>query len=156
MSPPEAIVWKEGTRFKCAPEVAARAVSAAQGAHQDSTCQAQELVDLARDEDSPLHDDFEWDDAVAAELHRCETARAMIRGLAVIVEDGTVEPLFCHIRVGDTSGYMPTRLAIKREDTRECLLEQACRDARAFQNKYAQLEEMASVVRAIAGALDAA
>jgi hypothetical protein len=50
------------------------------------------VVEEARDERSPLHSEFEWDDTRAAELHRLDTARSLIRfvRLEVEVEETTV------------------------------------------------------------------
>ena len=39
---------------------------------------AEQLVDAARDADSPLHDYFEWDDSTAAHQWRITQARALI------------------------------------------------------------------------------
>lgn len=39
----------------------------------------QKVVDAARDPDSPLHAEFIWDDAVAAEKHRLDKARRLLR-----------------------------------------------------------------------------
>jgi hypothetical protein len=41
------------------------------------------VVDEARNKTHPLHDHFEWDDAVAAELHRLEQARSLIRKVKI-------------------------------------------------------------------------
>jgi hypothetical protein len=50
------------------------------------------VVEEARDPASILHDEFEWDDAVAAEQHRLDTARGLIRfvRLEVEIEETTV------------------------------------------------------------------
>lgn len=45
----------------------------------------QGLVDAARDPANPLHRLFEWDDAVAAERHRCSVARRLITRYQVVV-----------------------------------------------------------------------
>ena len=47
---------------------------------------AKNLVDVSRDEDAPLHDYFEWDDAVAAEAFREEQGRYLIRAIVRIEE----------------------------------------------------------------------
>ena len=52
---------------------------------------ARAVLDAARPEESPLHPAFEWDDAVAAELHREEQARLMLRSIR-IVRDAEQEP----------------------------------------------------------------
>src|SRR4051812_1463795 len=51
-----------------------------------------EVVDAARDDESPIHDYFEWDDVVAAEEHRRQQAREMVRSIEirVIGASGTV------------------------------------------------------------------
>jgi len=49
------------------------------------------VVEAARPGDSPLHGQFEWDDAVAAELHRQEQARTMIRRVTIKVTHSNEE-----------------------------------------------------------------
>jgi hypothetical protein len=44
------------------------------------------VVDAARDPASPLHDKFEWDDSKAAEAHRLNQARTLIRSVKMVVE----------------------------------------------------------------------
>ena len=44
-----------------------------------------EVVDAARDRGSVLHSYFTWDDAAAAQEHRIEQARQLIRGIQVVV-----------------------------------------------------------------------
>jgi hypothetical protein len=44
-----------------------------------------DVVERARDEDSPLHSHFEWDDGQAAEKYRLHQARALIRTVKLMV-----------------------------------------------------------------------
>ena len=44
------------------------------------------VVEKARDEASPLHSHFEWDDSAAAEEHRKEQARRLIRSVKIRVQ----------------------------------------------------------------------
>lgn len=37
------------------------------------------IVEVARDPESPLHQCFEWDDSIAAERHRLDQARRLLR-----------------------------------------------------------------------------
>jgi len=46
---------------------------------QDGRLKARDVVEDARDPDSPLHDCFEWDDSRAAERFRIVQARRLIR-----------------------------------------------------------------------------
>ena len=45
-----------------------------------------QVVELATDPDSPLHDAFEWDDSIAASNYRIWQARALIASLKITVE----------------------------------------------------------------------
>lgn len=42
------------------------------------------IVEAAKDPASPIHEEFEWDDARAAHLHRLNQARTLIRGVRVV------------------------------------------------------------------------
>ncbi len=46
---------------------------------------AEQVVEDARDPDSPLHGYFTWDDTEAANAHRLNEARALIRSVKVVV-----------------------------------------------------------------------
>lgn len=47
---------------------------------------AKAVVEDARNEDSPLHAEFEWNDAKAAEKFRLEQARTLIQSFKVYIE----------------------------------------------------------------------
>lgn len=44
---------------------------------------ARDVVDAARSAQSPLHEFFEWDDKIAADLHRLTVARTMLRSIKI-------------------------------------------------------------------------
>jgi hypothetical protein len=46
----------------------------------------QQVLEAARDEESPLHRFFEWDDSTAAEAYRVEQARDLIKKVKVIIQ----------------------------------------------------------------------
>lgn len=52
----------------------------------------EDVVDAARDPDSPIHSCFEWDDSVCGEEYRLIQARDLIRRvkLEVVIEDVTI------------------------------------------------------------------
>ena len=54
------------------------------------------VVDAARDEESPLHEHFEWDDSLAGEQFRLIQARQIIRAI-VINEDRTGEEIHYYV-----------------------------------------------------------
>jgi len=49
---------------------------------------ARDVVDAARSTNSPLYEYFEWDNKVAADLWRVETARRMLRSIKIKYEEG--------------------------------------------------------------------
>lgn len=104
---------------------------------------AQTVLDANREENTPLHDEFEWDDAVAAELHRLEQARLLIRMICVSPEkqeqNTNVRAFF---KVSDANGYESLNVIIKDEDKYSKLLEQAISEFKAFKNKYHSLTEL--------------
>ena len=46
----------------------------------------EQIVHEAEKEDSPLHSFFEWDNDIAAEAHRIEQARDLIKRVKIVVE----------------------------------------------------------------------
>ena len=46
-----------------------------------------DVLSEARDEDSPLHKHFEWDNTVAAEAHRRQQARVLIQRCKITIAD---------------------------------------------------------------------
>ena len=108
-------------------------------------------MDASREEGSLLHDEFEWDDAVAGEKYREEQARKIIINLAVTVEDredGGVERAYVSIDRGSKSYESITTVLADTEKT-TALLDLALRDLQAFKQKYARLKELAGVFREI-------
>jgi hypothetical protein len=68
-------------------EAELQAIAAANGGRLT----AEMVVEAARDEASPLHDFFQWDDAAAAAEHRIAQARALIRSVRVVFRTEKVE-----------------------------------------------------------------
>lgn len=51
----------------------------------------EDVVNEAKKPSSPLHDYFEWDDEKAANEHRLEQARQLIRSVRVVISEQNVE-----------------------------------------------------------------
>lgn len=116
------------------------------------------FLEASRALDSPTHGVFEWDDGVAAERYRLHQASRTICAIRVIVRDGPGakvggEPprAFVNIMEDDSkkAKYMNVSDALSNEDTRAAVLTRAMRELKAFQEKYASLEELADVFSAI-------
>lgn len=115
------------------------------------------LLDASRDADSPLHNEFEWRDNVAAEKYRLQQAQKIILNLRIKVErqDGTVESERGFvITPGGKSAYVTLSAALSNEKWRQNLLAQAKEEMMIFMSKYRRLEELAEVNTAIQDYLD--
>lgn len=59
---------------------------------QQAAVTARDVVDAARSEQSPLHQYFEWNDKVAADSWRVETARRMLRSIKIKYTEEATNP----------------------------------------------------------------
>ena len=109
----------------------------------------QDVVAGARDPKSLLHRCFEWDDRKAAEAHRMDQARALIRSIRVIDEedDDRSRPAFLSIRADDGIGYRTFKDVLSSADLRQRLLQQAERDLEAWTQRYRELREIVDLVQ---------
>ena len=117
---------------------------------------AQDVVDAARAEESPLHDWFEWDDSVAAENHRRQQARELIRVYVKVEKQDTPETRAYVSLESDRrspgGGYRSVSDVFTNPERRAELLTQALREASLWRTKYKALEELAGVFDAIEAA----
>lgn len=111
------------------------------------------VVADARPEGSPLHPAFEWDDAAAAEAHRRNQARRLIRSVVEVVpparmDDGPAVRQ-CYVSVGspvrDGAGYTTSATALGDVELRGRVLGDALRALAGWRQRYAHLEELAHV-----------
>lgn len=107
------------------------------------------VVEASRPKDAPLHDCFEWDDAIAAENYREIQAGKLIRNITVINDSDSGEEMTrAFVNVQDT--YRPLYVVLQSKDMTQDLLNSALRELRAFENKYKELKQLAPVFNAIA------
>jgi hypothetical protein len=119
-----------------------------QALEQAGNLSAKGLLDANRPEDAPLHNEFEWNDGVAAEKYREQQAMHIINSIVTVRDD--VGPVRNYFKVTDGSrNYTSLSVIMERRDTREALLRQARRELAAFEMKYKVLEELAGVFNEI-------
>lgn len=108
------------------------------------------LVEVSRPEDAPLHSEFEWDDRIAAEEFRRTQARLIICNLSIVLEEQKQEPIraFFSLQNGfrkNEGTYESTITIMSDNDKRKRLFDNAKRDMEAFKNKYQMLKELKDV-----------
>lgn len=105
------------------------------------------VVDESRPDDAPLHPAFEWDDAVAAELHRQFQADTLIKAVQVVrKKDEPDEPVF--VKVRSARNYQPVEQVAKRLDLYEEAFRDACERLGEAQTALEQLVAVAARLRA--------
>lgn len=108
----------------------------------------QEVLELARNEDSELHKCFEWDDSVAAEKFRLKQAQMILISL-VFKKSEEHEPVRVYQITSERNTYHPTQKLLVMEDEYQNLLRRAKNELEAFQRKYRTLSELEAVLEAI-------
>lgn len=112
-----------------------------------------EVVEAAKDHASPLHDAFQWDDAMAAYQWRVEQARSLIASLYVTIErdheERDVRAFFNVIDEEGEQGYVAYETAQKSEIYRQYILKQALMQLVIWRSKYADYKELLPVYAAI-------
>lgn len=107
------------------------------------------VVDESRDNKAVLHKCFEWNDNVAAEKYREYQARNMIGSLIVYKKTAEHKEIPVRAFANIEHDYKPIQLIMESQTLTEKLLENALRELRSFQVKYANLKELAPVFEAI-------
>lgn len=118
--------WKDGCRIK-----ADAAKIGDELAEIDCPKKPEAVVEVARDEKKELHRCFEWDDEKAAEQHRLEQARYVLRQISVTHEIDTPEQphrtitvrVYENVDIGNNErGYIETEKALADVDLRAQVL----------------------------------
>lgn len=105
-------------------------------------------VDAARDQKSPLHPHFEWDDRVAAEAHRLEQARNLISVVRIVDEESEEGNVRAFLSINDGKGrvYHPVDAVKRSAELQAALTAQADRELEAFQRRYRSLKEVCAII----------
>ena len=150
--------WKYGNKFDA--NMVGREFAAIE--QRDGTLTKEAIVEAARPENAPMHDMFEWDDAVAGELYRKDQAGYYVRNLEVEIvavgnSNGKTVTTRAYMNVTPVSENTPegkgtfinTRRAIEQPDIRQIVLDRAKHDMRIFRDKYNDLREVMPVIVSI-------
>lgn len=114
------------------------------------------VVDYARDENTLLHNKFEWDDTVAGDQYRIWQARRIIRLELTVIGNTkgngqmrTYVSLIADRRSENERGYRSLIEVLSDEELKLQLLEEAKADMLLFKRKYRMLVELAEVFEAM-------
>jgi hypothetical protein len=114
------------------------------------------VVTAARHEDSPLHNQFDWEDSAAADKWRLHQARQLINAVVSYEKlgDGTEVAVRVFVsltpdREAEDGGYRVVSTVMSDADLRRQLLADALAEMKRFQAKYRDLHELSKVFAAL-------
>ncbi len=101
------------------------------------------VVEAARDEDSPLHKHFDWDDNAAAEKYREWQARALIQKCKITIEHRPDTIVRAYVSVPSDrkeGGYRAVQDVLDDADLKESLLKEMRMRIAYWQKQYYLLD----------------
>lgn len=147
--------WKLPNLYPVSAQVAGETIEGLKTALGKENIEPEELLDASRPADAPLHECFEWDDAIAAEKYRLKQSYDIIRAVTVKINgaDETPATVRAFVNVSDTpharGTFVSIKTAMENNDYRKNILRNALIDLRKFQRTYAIYQELANVFKAI-------
>ena len=116
------------------------------------------IVHAARNERSPLHAVFEWDDAEAGERYRLQQARQMMNHLVLVIEQPDTEPreVKAYFSVQEAPdddrerSYVHVEIVLEDQALRAQLIERAMREIEMWEQRHQDLQELDQIFGAIA------
>lgn len=117
----------------------------------DRMLKAEQVVEAARPEDSPLHEYFDWDDAAAAHQHRLNQARRIIVSYTITLEVPEIRvPAAVSLRVdrgAEGGGYRLMEDVVKSADLMAAYRLDALKDLDIWCERYKLLRDIVPEVR---------
>ena len=92
-----------------------------------------------------MHNEFEWNDGIAAEKYRENQARHIIACLCVKAETANgkqSEPVRAFLKTAPESEYQSLNVILQSADSHSAMLAMALKELRAFEVKYKNLSEL--------------
>jgi hypothetical protein len=108
------------------------------------------VVSEARVKGSPLHDCFTWDDSKAAEAHRLNQARALIRVAVRVIPAISNSPVREYISISSlrqtkTGSYLATVDVVSDEERYAQALQDAIKALQQLERRFNYLKELAPI-----------
>lgn len=138
----QSVKWKIG-KYKADANKAYEEISSL------SEITPQNVVNLARDEKSVIHNDFEWNDEIAGEKYRNIQAGEMIRNFVIETKEEEKAQVRALQITTETNVYKPAEFFLKNEEEYQLLLRRALAELQGFKARYSSIAELEDVFNAI-------
>jgi hypothetical protein len=140
--------WKQGSRVEADAQLVGDELERIR-VHQNGRLESEDVVREARDDASPLHPIFDWDNEIAGEKWRIEQAKYLIRSIDVVIERSDEEAVpiraFVSVKRDEDRSYTSTVDALADPVLRAQVVEQAFRELEAWRKRHAELIEFARI-----------
>jgi len=138
---------RPGKRLRGDPEAVTKELLKIRSKHGKLTTQI--VLDEARNRRSLLHNEFEWDDTIAAEKYRRYQAASLITAISireVNKPDSAPVRMFVGYYTDDGDHeYQPREIVIQSQDLCDRALAAALKELEDLRAKFEEIEELASV-----------
>lgn len=149
----ETVKWKYIAPANIKPEIAANELKRIFKDHGYLTPAL--IVKVARKKKNPLHDCFEWNDTVAANLYRETQAKYILRQIETEFDDGGDEPirirLFHSVVENDKNVYTTIHHAKNNAELWEQIVEKALLEVKNWRRVYKDITRFDAIHAAIDG-----
>lgn len=112
-----------------------------------------DVLEDARNNNSPLHSFFEWSDTEAAEQYRLQQARGLIRSVVAIYVDEKSPAVrtkaYVHINEPGAPHYREAAHAMSQKKTRDMVLQRAWRELQQWRTRYKDLKQFSELFEAM-------
>lgn len=118
-----------------------------------------DLLEAARDPSSPLHDCLPWDDEQAAELHRLNVCRAILRSICVVIvkdKKRYKQNAYYHVRDAEGPRYVRAETVARSRDLRAAALDELLAMLTGLQRRFELIEELEEVLEPLSQTIKAA
>jgi len=148
--------WRPGATFKVDAQEAGEFLEDLKE-QQGGVLTTTAVYEAAMDEDSPIHDEFEWDVEKAAQAHWRDRAGNMMRHLAVVRikthKPASGVPAFMSVNVtAGKRGYVSTEQVQSSADFQQQVIDQAIKLLNGLKARFETISELDEVWTAIAKA----
>ena len=137
--------WKKGSPFKVDAQIVGDRIEEIRQKN-NGIVTPEAIVEDAKDPESPLHDEFEWDVEKAAYRHWKARARSMTNHIVVVriqsedAEEG--KPAFISVEVTQYQrGYVTLDQVVSNQDWREYAIEACFRMLKGLQKRFEALND---------------
>jgi len=143
--------WNDGVRISVSAEVAGPVLMEFVRIHKEEGRSASELLKAAKDPAHPLHGEFKWDDRIAAQEHRLDRARCLLRSIRVITpERKSVRAIISIKQNSNSYKYYDRAVVLEIKELKDLALEDAIRRIMEVLERYSDIAELDDVRVAIA------